>query len=61
MPKPKALEFFHLDDDHNRQDADLHAAILDEGDHKSARAVSRSVMKRLGFTAEKIDRMLKGD
>ena len=58
---PKAVEFFYLDDDHERQDADLHSSIIDDGNHEAARSVSRSVMKRLGFSAEKIDRLLKGE
>jgi hypothetical protein len=54
-------EFFYLDDNHNKQDADLHQPILDGGDHEAARAVSRAVMKRLGFPDDKIDGLLKGE
>jgi hypothetical protein len=61
MAKDKAVEFFYLDDDHKRQDANLHSSIIDEGDHGRAAKASRAVMKRLGFSAERIDRLLKGE
>lgn len=60
VPKSKAVEFFYLDDDHNRQDADLHQSILDEGDHAKARKVSAKVMKRLGLSEEQIAALTKG-
>lgn len=59
MPKHKAVEFFYLDDNHNRQDADLHQSIIDEGDHAKARAVSIKVMKRLGLSDEQIAKLTK--
>lgn len=54
-------EFFYLDNNHDKQDANLHNAILDDGDHEAARAVSRAVMKRLGFPDDKVDRLLNGE
>ena len=54
-------EFFYLDNNHDKQDANLHNPILDDGDHEAARAVSRAVMKRLGFPDDKIDGLLKGE
>jgi hypothetical protein len=51
--KPKrrrpAQEMFYLGDDHSRQDAELHDAILKDGDHDAAQAVSDKVRKRLGI------------
>ena len=54
-------EFFYLDDNHDKQDADLHSPIIDDGDHETARAASRAVMKRLGFPDDKTDGLLKGE
>lgn len=59
MPsRPKAAELFSLGDDHHRTDADLHQAILDGGNDDAAKAASRAVMKRLGFSADKINALL---
>lgn len=58
-PRKPAQEFFYLDDHHDRQDADLHNDILDDGDHAAARAVSTQVMKRLGLTAKQIAALTK--
>jgi hypothetical protein len=55
----KAEEFFYLDDDDQRQDADLHDSILAGGDHDAARAVSKAVMKRLGLSSERIAALMK--
>jgi hypothetical protein len=55
----KAEEFFYLDDDDQRQDADLHEPILAGGDHDAARAVSKAVMKRLGLSNERIAALMK--
>ena len=45
----KAQEMFYLDDDHRRQDAELHEPILADGDDAAAMAVSDAVRKRLGI------------
>jgi hypothetical protein len=50
MSKDRAKEVYYIGD-HQRQDADMHAPILDAGDNEAAREVSRTVMRRLGFSA----------
>ena len=47
--RPKSNELFYLDNDHKRQDAELHESILADGDHDAALAVSDAVRKRLGI------------
>ena len=49
-PKPQrkgSQEFFYVDADGKKQDAELHNAILDEGDHEAAKAVSDKIMARI--------------
>jgi hypothetical protein len=61
MPSQRsAQEFFDLDDDHQRQDADLHEPILADGDHAAALAVGKAVMMRLGLSAERIAALTSG-
>lgn len=43
----RASEMFYLDQDGNRQDADLHNPILRDGDDAAALAVSEAVKKRI--------------
>lgn len=58
LRRRRAAEFFYLDDDHNRQDVDLHEPILGDGDHEAAHSISREVMVRLGLSPEEIDLVL---
>lgn len=44
--------------DHQRQDAEIHDPILADGDDAGAREISRGVMRRLGFSEEKITALL---
>jgi hypothetical protein len=44
---PKSKEFFYIDDDGVAQDAELHNAILDEGDDEAAKKISDAVMARI--------------
>jgi hypothetical protein len=65
MPPRKAKrraaeEFFYLDNNHDRQDADLHQPILDGGDHETATAIGKAVMKRLGLSDEAIEKLTNG-
>jgi hypothetical protein len=55
-----AQEFFVLDDNHDKQDAELHQPILDGGDHAAARNVSTAVAKRLGLTSKQLAALTKG-
>jgi hypothetical protein len=41
-----------------KQDADLHNAILDEGDHVKAVEVSRRLMESMGMPADVIEAVL---
>jgi hypothetical protein len=45
--KSEAQEFFYLDKDGKRADADLHNPILADGDDKAAKAVSDKVTARI--------------
>ena len=45
--RKRASEFFYYDENNQRQDADLHNAILAEGDDAAALAVSEAVRKRI--------------
>ena len=40
---------FYRDEDGEKQDAELHQEILDQGDHDAAREISRRVMERHGL------------
>lgn len=53
----RAKEFYYFDK--GRADRKLHAPILKDGDHEAAKAVSRAVMKRLGFSDERIAAFIK--
>jgi hypothetical protein len=44
---------------HERHDAELHEAILAEGDHDAAAEVSRKRMRARGVPEETIDRLIK--
>ena len=62
MPKPQRKkqsgdEFFYVDADGKKRDAELHNAILDEGDHEAAKAVSDKIKARI--LAEKHDEVEK--
>lgn len=49
-PQPKKQsgeEFFYVDADDKKRDAELHNAILDEGDHDAAKAVSDKIKARI--------------
>jgi hypothetical protein len=48
-PQHKASEMFYIDEHGQRQDAEIHNAILDDGDHEAALAVSNAVRERLGI------------
>ena len=45
--KKGSEEFFYRDADGKKQDAELHNAILDEGDHDAAKAVSDKIRARI--------------
>jgi len=62
MPRPnpqpdRASEVFYRDH-YARADADIHEAIIAEGDHAAANTVSRAVAQRLGLSPERIDKLL---
>jgi hypothetical protein len=52
MPRPREGELFFVEKGKPRQDAELHDAILADGDDKTALTVSEKVSKRLGLTAD---------
>jgi hypothetical protein len=47
MLRRNGTEFFYEDEQGNKQDADLHNPILEQGDHAAALAVSRAVLARI--------------
>jgi hypothetical protein len=47
--------FFYRTPEGKRADADLHEAILADGDDAAAIAISRRVAEELGLTAEEIE------
>jgi hypothetical protein len=59
VPKPSqpAKEFFYRDGP-LRADAELHNAILDDGDHDAAAEVSRARLKAKGYDDATIDRLI---
>jgi hypothetical protein len=58
-PPPKtASEFFYRPEGKIKHDADLHDAILDDGDHARAEGVGRSVAQRLGLKPERIEALM---
>ena len=57
MPQRKAEELFYQVG-RKKQDAELHEAILADGDHASAEDVGRAVMLRLGISPERIDKLI---
>jgi hypothetical protein len=47
-------EFFYIDADGKKQDAALHNAILDAGDHHAATEVGKEVARRAGISEDMI-------
>jgi hypothetical protein len=47
-------EFFYIDADGKKQDAALHDAILDAGDHHAATEVGKEVARRAGISEDMI-------
>jgi hypothetical protein len=46
-PPPKSKEFFYIDDDGVEQDAELHDAILNDGDDEAAKKISDKVRAQI--------------
>ena len=57
----KSGEFFYLDENGEKQDADLHMEILQGGDHAGARAISRKIAREIGLTELQILKYLHDD
>ena len=47
-------EFFYKDKDGKKQDAALHDAILNDGDHHAATNIGKDVARRLGISEDMI-------
>jgi hypothetical protein len=47
-------EFFYKDKDGKKQDAALHDAILNDGDHHAATEVGKEIARRLGISEDMI-------
>jgi hypothetical protein len=47
-------EFFYKDKDGKKQDAALHDAILNDGDHEAATNIGKDVARRLGISEDMI-------
>ena len=47
-------EFFYKDKDGKKQDAALHDAILNDGDHQAATNIGKDVARRLGISEDMI-------
>jgi hypothetical protein len=58
-PDEPAKEFFYPGKGGRRSDANLHNAILDDGDTEAAYAVSRQVALDLGLRPEQIDSLME--
>jgi hypothetical protein len=55
---PKLAKDFFYRDGPFRADEALHNPILEEGDHKTAEAVTRKRLKKRGWSDEKIDKLM---
>jgi hypothetical protein len=51
-------EFFYLDKDGKKADAELHEAILDQGDYAKAQEPTRTLLRAQGFTNDQINAFL---
>jgi hypothetical protein len=50
-------EGFYLDDDGNKQDADIHEDILSVGDSSAYKAASRKVGQNIGISEDILDQI----
>jgi hypothetical protein len=50
-------EFFYKDKDGKKQDAALHDAILNDGDHHAATEVGKEIARSLGISEDMILRL----
>jgi hypothetical protein len=57
----KASEFFYLDANGHRADAELHEAILAAGDNATAQEVTRKLLARAGWAEAEIQGLLAED
>jgi hypothetical protein len=58
VPPKKAEELFYLDGSGTMQDAELHDAILERGDHEAALVSGKQIMMHHGLTTDRIDALL---